>query len=66
MNCIGHQWNKFGRRMKKDQSNSKKELKEALTRVRNDIEVPVFEKLVNLVPNRLHEVMKMKRFSTRY
>ena len=42
------------------------ELKEALIRVWNGIEIPVLEKSIDLVTNRVIEVIKMKGYPNRY
>jgi hypothetical protein len=52
--------------MKKDQPKNEKELKEALSRVWYGIEKQVLKKLVDSVPNRLNEVIRMKGHPTRY
>ncbi|CAF3909144.1 unnamed protein product [Rotaria magnacalcarata] len=66
INPIEHLWDEVERRMKKVHPKNEKELKEALLRVWNNIEVPVLKKLVDSVPNQLHEVIKMKGYPTRY
>ena len=52
--------------MKKEQPKNEKDLQECLTRVWNSIEKPVLKKLVDSVPNRLDEVIRMKGYLTRY
>ena len=66
MNPIEHLWDKVERRMKKEQPKNEKDLQECLTRVWNGIEKPVLKKLVDSVPNRLNEVIRMKGYSTGY
>ena len=66
MNPIDHLWGEVERRMEKEQPKNEKDLQECLTRVRNGIEKPVLKKLVDSVPNRLNEVIRMKEYSTRY
>ena len=66
MNPTEHLWDEVERRMKKEQSKNEKDLQECLTRVWNGIEEPVLKKLVDSVPNRLNEVIRMKGYSTRY
>ena len=60
MNPIEYLWDEVKRRMKNEQLKDEKKLKEALNRIWNGIEMPVLKKLVDSVPNRLHEVIKMK------
>ena len=52
--------------MKKEQLKNEKDLQECLTRVWNGIEKSVLKKLVDSLPNRLNEVIRMKGYSTRY
>ena len=66
MNPIEHLWDDVERRMKKEQPKNEKDLQECLIRVWNGIEKPVLKKLVDSVPNRLNEVIRMKGYSTRY
>ncbi len=66
MNPIEHLWDEVERRMKKEQPKNEKELKEALSRVWYGIEKQVLKKLVDSVPNRLNEVIRMKGHPTRY
>ena len=44
----------------------KKSLQECLTRVWYGIEQPALKKQVDLVPNRLNEVVRMKGYATGY
>ena len=66
MNPIEHLWDEVERRTKKEQPKNEKDLQECLTRVWNGIEKPVLKKLVDSVPNRLNEVIRMKGYSTKY
>ncbi|CAF1467247.1 unnamed protein product [Rotaria magnacalcarata] len=66
LNPIEHLWDAVERRMKKVQPKNEKDLKECLTRVWEGIEVMVLKKLVDSVPNRLNEVIRMKGYPTRY
>ena len=66
MNPIEHLWDEVERQMKKEQLKNEKDLQECLTRVWNVIEKPVLKKLVDSVPNRLNEVIRMEGYSTRY
>lgn len=66
MNPIEHLWDEVERRLKKQQPKTITELKEALIRVWNNIEQPVLKKLVDSVPNRLHELIKAKGYPTKY
>ena len=61
-----HLWDEIERRMKKQQPTNENELKESLTRVWKRVEKEVLKKLVDLVPNRLNEVIRMKGGPTRY
>ena len=66
MNPIEHLWDEVERRMKKEQQKNEKELKEALSRVWNGIEKGTLKKLVDSVPNRLNEVLRMRVYPTKY
>ena len=66
MNPIEHLWDEVELRMKKEQSKNEEDLQECLTRVWNGIEKPVLKKLVDSLPNRLNEVIRMKGYSTKY
>lgn len=66
LNPIEHLWDEVERRMKKEQPRNVKDLRECLTRVWNGIEVAVLKKLVDSVPNRLNEAIRMKGYPTRY
>ena len=52
--------------MKKEQSKNEKDLKECLTRVWKGIEITVVKNLVDSVPNRLNEVIRMKGYPIKY
>lgn len=66
MNPIEHLWDEMERRMKKEQPKNERELREALMKVWEGIEKDVVKKLVNSVPNRLNELIRMKGYPTRY
>ena len=66
MNSIEHLWDEVERRMKKERPKKEKELQECLTRVWNGIEKSVLKKLVDSLPNRLNDVIRMKGYSIRY
>ena len=66
LNPIEHLWDEVERRMKKEQPKNQRELKECLLKVWQSIEITVLKKLVDSVPNRLNEVIRMKGFPTRY
>ena len=66
MNPIEHLWDEVERRMKTQHPKNVKELKEALLRVWNSIGQDVLKKLVDSAPNRLHEVLRMRGYPTRY
>ena len=65
LNPIGHLWDEIEKRMKKEQPNNGKERKESFTRAWKWAE-EVLKKLVDSVPNRLDEVIRMKGAPTRY
>ncbi|CAF1538257.1 unnamed protein product [Adineta ricciae] len=66
LNPIEHLWDEIERRMKNEQPKNEKDLKECLTRVWNGLEVTVLKKLVDSVPNRLNEVIRLKGYPTKY
>ena len=66
MTPIEHLWNEVERRMKKEQPKNAKELKESLIRVWESIEVVVLKKLIDSIPNRLNEVIRLKGYPSRY
>ena len=63
---IENLWNELERRVKKYQPKSTTELKLLLIQEWNKIELFVLEKLVDSVPSRLYECIKMKDYSTKY
>jgi len=65
MNPIERLWDEIERRMKKEQPKNEKELKETLIRAWKGFEIGVSKKLVDSVPNRLNEVIRMKGYPTR-
>ena len=66
LNPIEHLWDEIERRMKKEQPKNEKDLKECLTRVWKDIQIMLLKNLVDSVPNRLNEVIRMKGYPTKY
>ncbi|CAF1541910.1 unnamed protein product [Rotaria magnacalcarata] len=66
LNPIEHLWDELERRMKKHQPKNKDELKRYLLHEWAGIGRDVTEKLVDSVPNRLYECVKMKGYPTRY
>ena len=66
LNPIEHIWDEVERRMKKERPKNETELKQALLRVWQGIGQDVTKKLVNSVPNRLNEVIRMNGYPTRY
>ena len=66
LNPIEHLWDEVERRMKKTNPRNVTELKECLVRIWENIESQVCKKLVDSVPSRLHEVLRMKGYPTRY
>ena len=66
MNSIEHLWDELQRRMEKHHPKNKEELKEILLKEWNHIGTDVAEKLVDSVPNRLYECVRMRGYPTRY
>ena len=66
LNPIEHLWDEMERRMKKESPKNERELKEAVLRVWQGIGSDVTKKLVDSIPNRLYEVIRMKGFPTKY
>ena len=66
LNPIEHLWDVIEQRTKKEQPKNEMDLKECLTRVWKGIEIPVLKNLVDSVPNRLNEVIRIKRCPTKY
>ena len=59
-------WDGLERRVKKHQPKNLQELKLQLTQEWNNIELSALEKLVDSVPSRLYERVKMKGYPTKY
>ena len=66
LNPIEHMWDEVERRMKKEKPKNETELKQSLLRVWRGIGTDVTKKLVDSVPNRLNEVIRMNGYPTRY
>ena len=66
LNPIEHLWDELERRVKKHQLKNIRQLQILLKDEWNQIEPTVFQKLVDSVPNRLQECIKMKGYPTRY
>ena len=66
LNPIEHLWDEVERQLKKKQPKSQNELKESLIEVWHGIELTTLKKLVDSVPNRLNEVIRIKGYPTRY
>ena len=66
LNPIEHMWDGVERRMKKEKPKNETELKQSLLRVWVGIGTDVTKKLVDSVPNRLNEVIRMNGYPTRY
>ena len=66
LNPIEHMWDELERRMKKHQPKNKDELKQCLLQEWLAIGPDVIEKLVDSVPNRLYECLRVKGYPTRY
>ena len=65
-NPIENLWDELERRVKKHQPKNITELELLLIEEWNKIELPVLEKLVDSVPSRLYECIKMKGYPTKY
>jgi transposase len=66
LNPIEHLWDVLEDRVKKRQPRNKTDLGLYLVEEWNKIELSVLAKLVDSVPSRLHECIKMKGYPTRY
>ena len=66
LNPIEHMWDELERRMKKHHPKNKEELKKALLQEWNGIGTDVTQKLVDSVPNRLYECVRVHGYPTRY
>ena len=66
LNPIENLWDELERRVKKHQPKNLQELEVQLTEEWNNIELSVFEKLVDSVASRLYECVKMKGYPTKY
>ena len=66
LNPVEHMWDEVERRMKKEKLKNETELKQSLLRVWHGIGTDVTKKLVDSVPNRLNEVIRMNGYPTRY
>ena len=66
LNPIEHMWDEVERRMEKEKPKNETELKQSLLRVWQGIGTDVTKKLVDSVPNRLNEVIRMNGYPTRY
>ena len=65
-NPIENLLDELERRVKKHQPKNLRELELQLTQKWNNIELLVLEKLVDSVPSRLYECVKMKGYPTKY
>ena len=66
LNPIEHIWGEAERRARKEKAKNEFELKQALLKVWYNIGNDVKKKLVDSVPNRLYEVIRMNGYPTRY
>ena len=66
LNPIEHMWDEVERRMKKEKPKNETELKQSLLRVWHGIGTDITKKLVDSVPNRSNEVIRMNGYPTRY
>ena len=65
-NPMQNLWEELEQKVKKDQPKNMTEAKLLLIQEANKIELPILEKLVDSVPSRLYECIKMKCYSTKY
>ena len=63
---IENLWDELERRVKKHQPKNIPQLEPLLIQEWNKIELPVLEKLVDSVPSRLYECIKLKGYPTKY
>ena len=66
LNPIEHIWDEVERRMGKEKAKNEFKSKQALLKVWYNIGIDVTKKFVDSVPNRLHEVIRMNSYVTRY
>ena len=66
LNLIVHLLDEVERWLKKKQSKSQSELKESLIEVWHGIELSTLEKLIDSVPSRLNDVIRIQGHPTRY
>jgi hypothetical protein len=66
LNLIENLWEELERRVKKRQPKNLRELELHLIQEWNNMELSVLEKLVDSVPSRLYQCVKMKDYSTKY
>ena len=66
LNPIENLWDELERRIKTHQPKNLEELEVQLTQEWNNNELSVLEKLVDSVPSRLYECVKMKGYPTKY
>ena len=66
LNLIENLWDELERKLKKHQSKNKQGLEALLKQEWQEIELPVIQKLVDSVPSRLIQCIKMKGYATRH
>ena len=66
LNLAEHLWDQLERRLKKRQPKDKQELGNLLMGEWNKTEISVLEKLVDSVPSRLYECIRVKGYSIKY
>ena len=66
LNPIEHLWDEVERQLKKKQPKPQNQLKESLIKVRHGIELSTLKKLVDLVLNRLNEIIRIQGHPMRY
>ena len=64
LNPVEHLWNELERRLKKRQPKNRQELGNLLMEEWNKTEISVLEKLVDSVPSRLYECIRVKGYPT--
>ena len=66
LNPVEHLWDELEKRLKKHQPKNRQELGSLLMEEWKETEISVLEKLVDLVPSRLDEYIRVKDYPTKY
>lgn len=66
LNLIEHIWDEVERRMKKEKPKNEFELKQASLQIWFSIDNDITKKLVDSIPNRLNEAIRMNGYPIRY